>query len=95
LIRHIVFFKLKENTLSNKEELKQKLLSLKENIKEVQFLEVGLNFSESERAYDVSLVVDFKSKEDLEIYAKDSYHQEVISFIKEKTTETKVVDYEN
>ena len=95
MIRHIVFFKLKDNTPSNKEELKQKLLSLRENIKEVQFLEVGLNFSESERAYDVSLIVDFKSKEDLEIYAKDAYHQEVISFIKEKTTETKVVDYEN
>jgi len=95
VIRHIVFFKLKESNDKNKEELKQKLLSLKENIKEVQFLEVGVNFKDSPRAFDVSLIVDFKTKEDLDKYANDSYHKEVISFIKIKTIETKVVDYEN
>ena len=95
MVRHIVFFKLKDNSLASKEEVKQKLLSLKEKLKYIRFLEVGLNFSEEARAYDLSLIVDLDSKEDLEKYAKDDYHQEVISFIKTKAIDTKVVDYEN
>ncbi len=95
MIKHIVFFKLLKNSEKDKEEVKQKLLSLKQKVKEVVSLEVGLNFSKEERAYDISLIVELKSKEDLNKYAKDSYHQEVISFIKTKVVDTKVVDYEN
>ena len=95
MIKHIVFFKLKENSEKSKKEVEQKLLSLKEKVKEIVSLEVGLNFSDEDRAYDLSLIVELKSKEDLYSYAKDSYHQEVISFIKTKVIDTKVVDYEN
>ncbi len=91
MVRHIVFFKLKD--LNSKEEVKEKLLSLKSHVKVVQNLEVGLNFSEEARAYDISLIVDLKDKDSLTIYANDKYHKEVINFIKTKAIDTKVVDY--
>ncbi len=95
MIKHVVFFKLKECNEKNKEEVNQKLLSLIGEVKEIVSLEVGLNFSDEARAYDLSLIVELKSREDLLSYAKNSYHQEVISFIKTKVIDTKVVDYEN
>jgi len=91
LVRHIVFFKL--NNPSDKEAIKQKLLTLKDKVDVVENLEVGLNFSEEARAYDVSLIVDLKDKDSLTIYANDEYHQEVIKYIKTKANDTKVVDY--
>jgi len=93
MIRHIVFFKLNDKNDAN--EVKQKLLTLKDKVKEVVDLEVGINFSPEERAYDLALIVDLKSKDDLSAYAQDEYHQEVIKFIKTKANSTKVVDYEN
>ncbi len=95
MIKHIVFFKLKDNSLKNKEEVKQKLLTLKEKIKVVKSLEVGINFSDENRAYDLALIVEVDSMDNLNLYANDSYHKKVISFIKIKASDTKVVDYIN
>jgi electron transfer flavoprotein alpha subunit len=93
VIRHIVFFKL--NDKNDAKEVKEKLLTLKEKVDVVQYLEVGINFADEARAYDLSLIVDVKTKDDLEKYAKDEYHQEVIKYIKTKANDTKVVDYES
>jgi hypothetical protein len=88
-----VFFKL--NDKNDAKEVKEKLLTLKEKVKFIQYLEVGINFSQEQRAYDLSLIVDLKSKDDLEKYAQNEYHQEVIKYIKTKANDTKVVDYES
>ncbi len=93
MIKHIVFIKLKDSSDEIKEELKAKLLTLKDHIKELKNIEVGLNFSTEDRAYDVALLTDFQSEEDLDKYAKDEYHQEVISYIKTVALSSKVVDY--
>jgi hypothetical protein len=94
MIKHIVFIKLNDNSQEQKEELKKRLLSLKDHIDVLRYIEVGLNFSKEERAYDIALITEFETKEDLDIYAKDSYHQEVISYIKGVANSSKVVDYE-
>ncbi len=93
MIRHIVFFKLKENTTAAKEALREKLLSLEPRIEDLKALEVGLNFKESERAYDLALIGDFEDEAALERYASHPYHLEVIAYIKEVCSDTKVVDY--
>jgi len=93
MVRHIVFFKL--NDKNDAKEVKKRLLSLKEHIEYIEDLEVGINFSDEDRAYDLALIVDLKDKEDLQRYAKDDFHQEVIKYIKTKANKTKVVDYEN
>jgi len=94
MVKHIVFFKLKDNSTQSKEEVKQKLLTLKEKIEYIEDLEIGLNFAKEDRAYDLALIVVLKNRDDLKKYAIDEYHQEVISFIKLKAIDTKVVDFE-
>ena len=93
MVRHIVFFKL--NDKDDAKEVKEKLLTLKEKVDVVKYLEVGINFADEDRAYDLSLIVDVKTKDDLKKYAKDEYHQKVIKYIKTKANDTKVVDYES
>ncbi len=93
MVKHIVFFKLEDNSLENCEQVKQRLLTLKEHIDVLKNIEVGINFAQEDRAYDLALLTDFNSKEDLDIYAKHPFHQDIISFIKTVALTSKVVDY--
>ncbi len=94
MIRHIVFFKLKDNSKANKQRIKDVILPLKEKIDVIKFYQVGINFSNEERAYDLALVSDFDSIEDLKSYAAHPEHLEVISQLKNEGVTTKVVDFE-
>jgi hypothetical protein len=93
MIKHIVFFKLNDNSEKNKKLVKDKLLTLKDNIKVLKHIEVGINFAKEDRAYDLALITEFESKEDLDAYALDQFHQNVIKFIKTVANDTKVVDF--
>ena len=94
MIKHIVFFKLEDNSQEHKEKIKTKLMNLKDKIGEPKCIEVGLNFNDSERAYDMSLITDFDSKEDLSSYQIHPDHQEVVKYLQSTNTVSKVVDYE-
>ncbi len=93
MVKHIVFFKLKDKNPEVENELKEKLLSLKEHIDFLKDIEVGINFKESERAYDLALVTIFENAQDLERYATHPYHLEVLKYIKTVVSDTKVVDF--
>lgn len=92
MVRHIVFMKFPDFSLA--QIAKEKLLSMQGNIEVLQAIEVGIDFSRSERSYDLALVTTFNSKEDLEAYRIHPYHQEIVAWLKANNTETKVVDYE-
>jgi len=94
MIVHIVMFKFKEdNKLENIQKVKEALNTLKEKIEVLQSLEVGVNFNQSERAFDLSLYSTFKTEEDLKTYAIHQEHLKVVELIKTVTLESKVVDY--
>ena len=92
MVRHIVFMKFPDFSVA--QTAKEKLLSMKEHIEELVDIEVGIDFSRSERSFDLALVTTFKTKEDLEKYRIHPYHQEIVAWLKANDTETKVVDYE-
>ncbi|WP_331774879.1 Dabb family protein [Sulfurospirillum sp. 1612] len=94
MIRHIVFFKLKESSAANKTAVKTKILSLKGKIEGVQHIEMGLNFSKETRAYDLALIVDFDTLSALQYYATHPQHLEALGAIKNLVEKTHVVDYE-
>lgn len=95
MIVHIVMFKFKdENKSANIEVVKEKLNGLLCKIDELKSIEVGVDFNQSERAFDLSLYSTFESKEDLKAYAIHEEHLKVVALIKEVTSESKVVDYE-
>ena len=94
MIVHIVFFKFKdENKSENIQKVAEALNGLVQKIDGLLSMEVGIDFNQSERAFDLSLYSTFNSKEDLKTYATHPAHLEVVEFIKQVTQETKVVDY--
>lgn len=78
MIKHIVCFKLKDNSLENCLKAKEVLLSMKDNVSLLKDIQVGIDFLHSERSYDIILETLFDTKEDLELYQKDPYHCEIV-----------------
>jgi uncharacterized protein YaiE (UPF0345 family) len=94
MIKHIVFFKLSAQGMEQRDLVVSKLNDLKCDIPYIRALEVGVNFAEEERAFDISLTVVLDDKEALFNYAIDDKHVEFVTFVKSLDTHTKVVDYE-
>lgn len=94
MVVHIVMFKFKnENKALNLAKVQAKLEKLEELIDELKSIEVGINFTESDRAMDLSLYSTFENQEDLKTYAQHPEHLKVLELIREVTVESKVVDY--
>jgi len=94
VIIHIVLFQFKEeNKELNIEKVKEMLEGLPEKIPTLKSMEVGLNYSDSERAMDLSLISTFDNKVGLEQYAIHPEHVKVVEYIKGVVVESKVVDY--
>jgi len=95
MITHIVMLKFKQDKKQeNLLKVKKDLEALVEKIDSLLSMEVGLDFMQSERSFDLVLTTTFNTKKDLGIYAIHPAHLEVVSFIKEVTEMSKVVDYE-
>lgn len=94
MVVHIVIFLFKdENKDANIIQTKKRLEDLVDLIPSLKSMEVGINFTESERAFDLSLYSTFDSKEALNEYALHPEHLKVVEFIKSVTLQSKVVDY--
>lgn len=94
MIVHIVMFRFKdENKSSNIAEVAKRLNALPDLISALKSMEVGVNFTDSERAFDLSLYSTFETKEDLQAYAVHPEHIKVVELIKNVALESKVVDY--
>ena len=96
MVKHIVFFRFlnfsgKEIFL---EELSRRIQELKAKIKEIHYIEAGRNFSDREVAWDLALVSEFKTREDLETYKIHPDHMDLIAFLDGHEREVAVVDYE-
>ncbi len=100
MIKHIVMWKLKEQAegcskLENAQKLKARLESLPKKITEIKFAEAGINFDDSDAAFDVVLYSEFENKETLKAYQAHPEHQRLIKeFLNKIRIEKKVVDYE-
>jgi len=94
MVKHIVFFKLTDNSDKSRELVKERLLSLKEKVEVLQNIEVGLNFADEDRAYDIALLTDFENEDDLKTYANHPYHLEIVAFVKTVADSSKVVDFQ-
>ena len=95
MIVHIVMFKFKhENKDENLLVVKGKLEELVSKIPTLNSMEVGINFAQEDRAFDISLYSTFSTKDDLRAYAIHPEHLKVVELIKSVAKESKVVDYE-
>lgn len=99
MIRHIVFWRLKEQALGNDkvrnaELVKQKLEALVGRIPGLLTLEVGIDFSRSADSADLVMFSEFESLEALEAYHHHPEHEAVKPFVGAVRSERRVVDYE-
>jgi hypothetical protein len=99
MIKHIVMWKLKDfaegtSRAENARKIKADLERLKDKIKQVRFIEVGVNFNASADAYDVVLYSEFANREDLEAYQQHPEHLKAGGFIGKVRMDRKVIDYE-
>ena len=94
MIKHIVCFKLKDNTEENCLKAKEVLLSMQGNVPQIREIEVGVDFLHSERSYDIILQVVLDDAKALEDYQNDPYHCSVVKTHMHSVGEASVaVDY--
>lgn len=94
MIKHIVCFKLKDNTEENCLKAKDVLLSMQGNVPQIREIEVGVDFLHSERSYDIILQVVLDDAKALEDYQNDPYHCSVVKTHMHSVREASVaVDY--
>ncbi len=98
MIKHIVMWKLKDfaedaDRARNCKRIKIELEALKITIPQIFHLEVGINYLESDAAYDVVLFSVFKTEDDLAAYQNHPDHRAVAEFISKIRKSRAVVDY--
>ncbi len=92
-IKHVVFFRFPNKSDALLAEAKKRLLAMQGKIVGLNSVEVGIDFNGSERAWDLVLTTSYASKKDLQNYATDPIHIEVVAWIKKQKAITAVVDY--
>ena len=93
MIKHIVLFKF-EDPAVNIPIVRDSLYALQKTIPEIADMQIGADFMHSQRSSDMVLIVDFKSREDLEIYDKNPDHAKARVYIHAHRLDSKTVDFE-
>ena len=94
MTKHIVCFKLKDNSPAECEKAKEVLLSMQGNVPQLRDIKVGIEFLQSERSYDIILEVLLDDEAALESYQNDPYHCSVVKTHMHAVREASVaVDY--
>lgn len=95
MIKHIVCFKLKENSKENCEKAAEIFRSMEGNVPQLKSIQVGIDFLHSPRSYDIILETTFEDKKALDDYQNDPYHCDVVKKYIHSVQETSIsIDYE-
>lgn len=96
MIKHIVFWKIKEDLDFGGvyEEMKIRVEDMNGQIPGLHKVELGKDFNKSDVAFDVVLYSELENKEALTKYQDHPMHQLVKEFIGAVTSDRAVVDYE-
>ena len=94
MIKHIVCFKLKDNSDEICSKTADIRLSMKGKVPQIIDIEVGVHFLHSSRSYDVILQVTLGSRDKLDEYQNDPYHCDVVKTYMHSVMESSVaIDY--
>ncbi|QEN07193.1 Dabb family protein [Oceanispirochaeta crateris] len=99
MIKHIVMWKFKDEAEGKSKDeniqiIKKDLENLVGVIPEIRELEVGINKTVADTAFDAVLVSTFDSMEDLKAYREDPRHKKAAAYNKLCRLDRVVVDYE-
>ena len=94
MVKHIVMFKLTEKTSQNMQLATDSLRSLENKIETLRSIEIGTDFLESDRSYDIVLTAHFDNQEGLKTYSSHENHLPVVKIMRSLCSSSVVVDYE-
>lgn len=100
MIKHIVFFGLADmaegkTKAENAQIIKQELENLKNLIKEIKYIEVGINHKDApDGNTDIALYSEFDSLDDMNAYQVHPEHKKVAAYIGKVRTSRVAIDYE-
>ena len=94
MIKHIVMFKLKEKKPASLEKAVQALQSLEGEIEALRSLEIGIDFTQGERSYDIILTTLFDDRKGFDTYGPHPKHIPVKETMRALCSSSVVVDYE-
>ena len=94
MVKHIVMFKLTEKTSQNMQLATDSLRSLENKIETLKSIEIGTDFLESDRSYDIVLTAHFENQEGLKTYSSHENHLPVVKIMRSLCSSSVVVDYE-
>lgn len=98
MIKHIVMWRLKDRAngktrRENAEHVRRAFAELEQSVPKIAFMEVGINFDDSDAHADIVLNSAFESVEDLRAYQQHPAHQRIVALLETMRTEKRVVDY--
>ncbi len=93
MIKHIVMFKLKKKNPANLKKAVQALQGLEGEIEALRSLEIGVDFAQSERSYDIVLTTHFDDRNGFDTYGPHPKHIPVIETMRALCSSSVVVDY--
>jgi hypothetical protein len=94
MIKHIVCFKLKDNSQENCEQTANVLRSMEGKVPQIKSIQVGVDFLHSQRSYDVILETVVDDEKALNDYQNDPYHCDVVKKHMHSVMESSVaIDY--
>ncbi len=91
MVKHVVMYKLKNK--ADADEMIKRFLSMRGKIDVLKSLYAGKNEVESARAYDVALICEFDSLEDLQVYADHPVHLPVKEYVHSVIEKAHSVDF--
>ncbi len=99
MIKHVVLFKLKEFESEDlkalvRNKISKALLSLKEKIEVLKYIEVGQSYDLNATSYDICLITHFETTGDLAVYQVHPEHLKVGELVRANTCDRAVVDFE-
>ena len=94
MIRHIVFFKVREAEKDKIPTLVEGIRAMKGKVAELVDIEAGEDFLHSPRSCDVALVATFKTREDLDAYQVNPIHVDIKTRLSSISESIAAVDYE-
>ncbi|GGJ32897.1 MULTISPECIES: Dabb family protein [Paenibacillus] len=94
MIKHIVLFKFKNPSEEIINNVITGLRALEGKVETLRSIQVGVDVIRSERSYDVALVSDFDSLDDLQAYQVHPDHVQIAEYIATVKESTIAVDYE-
>lgn len=95
MIKHVVCFKLKDNSPQSCQSAKDVLMSMQGKVPLIRDIYVGIDFLHSERSFDVILEVLLDDARALDDYQIDPYHADVVkTYMQKVRVDSITVDYD-